>query len=93
MKANPEELSEDLREELYFEEGSDELSLIEEGDFEDYGKGSSKTNIYKHKETNKYYALDVDRMGSYYSDYYWDFSTPMYEVEEVEVVKTEWERV
>jgi hypothetical protein len=74
----------------YKEEG---IEFIEMSGWEDEGKYSFQTYIFKHN--NKYYSISDSRSGSYFSDYnydseYWDDEVECDEVEKKEKITYEW---
>lgn len=74
--------------------------MIEDGDWVSQGKWETKKSIVKHVESDKYYQYELQRSGSYYSEYYYthqedDNGVSLDEVKPVEktVVVTTWEYV
>lgn len=58
-----------------FEEESDDLTVIEEGDWtQEYKYQYSKTIVY-HAPTSAYWAIEQSRSGSYHTDWYYDEPT------------------
>jgi hypothetical protein len=71
------------------EDASGLYKYIETSDFINYGKYDEATVYFLHNE--KYYAFDVRRCGSYFSDYEYDFDLEtLSEVTRKEVIKIEW---
>lgn len=88
-------LSEELQEgfeDCSFEE-EDDFIVVEEGEWSVSGKYEYCTNIFQRKSDGKYFAQDLSRSGSYFSDYHYGDPEDLYEVEQKEVVKIEWNRV
>lgn len=88
------DITEEQAKQLFMEEELElngmSLELHESEDWEDDGKYSIGRNIYVDTNTNKFYAHNVSRTGSYYSDYDYYYEPKLYEVEQVDVVKTIW---
>lgn len=71
------------------EDTSGLYKYIETSDFINYGKYDEATVYFLYNE--KYYAFDVRRYGSYFSDYEYDFDLEtVVEVTRKEVIKIEW---
>lgn len=82
-------ITEELAEQLFNEEyeGTD-YELVEIEPWEDDGKYSLTRVIFKHN--GKIYACQVNRTGSYYTDYYYSFYTDCNEVIQKEITTTSW---
>lgn len=86
-------LSQEQVNELFFEEEIEvdgvTYTTVEEGEFEQDGKYQSAQLIFT--DGSKFYAGDVTRSGSPFSDWeYDDWGDGSYEVEQREVVVTKW---
>jgi hypothetical protein len=72
-----------------------ECEVIEKGDWiNEYKDYDFRTDIIKYQ--NKFYRINLNRVGSYYSD--WDYDESQFEAEEVTKVEkvvtvTSWESV
>lgn len=73
--------------------------LIEEGDWDDEGKYQYKEIVFTHvNHPGKFFSIVIERSGSYFSEYeynynYWGDEVEVTEVKKVEVVKYEWRDV
>lgn len=69
-----------------YQEETDDIKIIDDGDWIDDGKYSFRTAIVEYE--NKFYQINQSRSGSYYTDYYYD-DPDIYEVtKRVEMVET-----
>jgi hypothetical protein len=73
---------------LHFEEYDEEFEFIEMEDWEDDGKYSNTSIIFR--KDGKFYSLEVSRCGSYFTDYEYDYILNCHEVEKVIVQREEW---
>lgn len=69
---------------------SDEFETVETGDFIADHKYENQTVIFKPTDGDSHYMLFVSRSGSAFTDWYYDYVLDCPEVEQVEVVTTEW---
>jgi hypothetical protein len=77
-----------LVEELLELHDNEELLVVDDGDWIDDGKYSHRTVVVAYYK--KFYAIDENRSGSYYTDY--EYGEPsVYEVEAVQKTITTWE--
>jgi len=88
--------SETIKEFILENESSDELEYVECSSWVDEGKWSYQDYIFKHD--GKFYEVNLQRSGSYYSDYYyssedWGDEVECPEVERVEVTNHIWKPV
>jgi len=93
---NTSELQECLQEESFDwnNEYKGKFEYIENSEWIDEGKYSTRHHIIKDLEHNKFYITEEAITGSYYTEYVndWEYTKQLEfkEVECVEVVKTEW---
>jgi len=71
----------------------DVFSEIDRGAWDDEGKYQYLPIYIKSKKTDKVYVFNVQRSGSYFSDYNYEFDEDAHEVEEKEVTHTVWSLV
>jgi hypothetical protein len=84
-------LSSEEVEDLYMNDGNEYLILEDSGDWVSEGKYEYCWFVYKHIKTGRFYELHLNRTGSYYSDYYINYSEQVLcEVEKIEITKCEW---
>lgn len=74
--------------ELCYGEDLEEWSLFEEGDWIQDGKCQYARLIYFNSNYNNYYALEISRSGSPFTDWYYDYEH-MKEIELYRVIKKE----
>jgi hypothetical protein len=72
-----------------FHEDHEDYELIEKGVWEDEGKYSYKSSIFKDKE-GKFWDVSATRSGSYFTHYEWMYEEEIIEVEQTEVLVTQW---
>lgn len=87
-------LTAEQAEELFMNDGNDELVLVDSGEWEQDGKYQNCYFIYKHNETGEHFRMWIGRSGSYHTD--WDYNfydTQLTKVREEEVVTTVWKAV
>lgn len=69
-----------------YEDGDDEIKIINKGDWIDDGKYSYKETVVEYQ--NKFYVIQESRSGSYFTDYHYE-DPEIYEVtKRVEMVET-----
>ena len=86
-------LTEEQAEWYYGEGGGDdcEFEVVEGADeWDDQGKYQYSSVILEHKETGKFYTFEVQRSGSYFTDYFYSYYSidKLQEVHQVEVTTT-----
>ena len=69
------------------------FETFHEGEWVDKGKYQHLNIIFQRKSGGTFYRLDIGRSGSYFTDYEFYFTLDCYEVQEVQVIKTEWKVV
>lgn len=94
---NKEFKTEDLKE-IMWGGDTENLELVEEGDWISEGKYECADFTFKDKRDGKFYQFYCSRSGSHFSDWYYDHEDwgdthEATEVEKVEVVTTTWQAV
>jgi hypothetical protein len=77
---------------MYDDNGEDLFESVEEGEWVDGGKFSSKEVIFKDVHTGKHYSFELTRSGSYFSHYeyeVWDKAVEVIQVTKT-ITITEW---
>lgn len=96
MKLTEKQLAELYSEECLVDENDNVLFELVDGEaWEDGGKYSSTSAIFKDERTGKHYSFGITRSGSYFSHYEYEFDTDITEVElrEVVIKKKKWVNV
>lgn len=68
-----------------------DFDVVEDADeWDDQGKYQYSNVILRHKKTKKFYTFEVQRSGSYFSDYFYSYCDidDLQEVHQVEVTTT-----
>lgn len=65
------------------------LECVDEGEWTSDGKYELKSDVYKHIPTGRFFCINSDRSGSYYSDYEYG-ERYCHEVKPVEVTVTQY---
>jgi len=89
-------LTREKAEELFFEGGDEEFSLIDGGGaWEGESKYFYKSIIFKNKLTNQYFRLDANKSGSHFSDWHYDFTLDCPEVQKIKKIVEieEWKEI
>jgi hypothetical protein len=76
---------------LHDEETVEGFELIETGEWEDDGKYQYQSIIFK--KDGKFYCNSIQRSGSYFTDYDYEYFTDCNEVQKVEVTTKIWVNV
>lgn len=88
------EITQELAKDIFRDEDGTGFDIVKEGSFvSEYKDCSNATYIIKHVESGKYYEFLVTRIGSYYTDYDWEFDLTLREVELKEVMVKRWVKV
>jgi hypothetical protein len=83
--------------ELFCGDGTDEYTVVDTGEWVSCGKFDIKSVVFKDNLTGKYYMMDGDRSGSYYTDYEFsvknDKETECYEVKKIMRTIEDWQPI
>ena len=66
------------------------VTFREEQEWDDDGKYQYLSIIFQQEGFNGFWQLDIQRSGSYFSDYYYEYPSEVVQVEEKEVTTTIW---
>lgn len=92
LRSRDEEKTYRRRSKNIFREDHPDYKLVEDDGFQDEGKYSYCTKIFKGTD-EKYWAVGATRCGSYFTDYDYMFDTEIQEVEQKEVTVKRWVNV
>lgn len=74
-----------------FLDDNPDFELVEEGPWSnDYKDYCLQESVYKQVSTGKLFMFNFSRCGSHYTDYYYEYPTEVYEVEQIEVLVKQW---
>ncbi len=86
-------IEEDKARELYFDGKTEGYKKVDESSLYSESKSEVGTYVVEDLKTGKHYQSTVQRSGEYWSSYEWYFDEDFVEVEQVEVVVKQWQKV
>ena len=82
---------------LFCGDSTDLYKVVDSGEWVSCGKFDTKSVVFEDNLTGKYYMMDGDRSGSYYTDYEYSIKnsdeTKCYEVKKIVKTIEDWEKV
>jgi hypothetical protein len=82
---------------LFCGDSTDEYTVVDNGEWVSHCKFDIKSVVFEDNLTGKYYMIDGDRSGSYYTDYEFsvknDKETECYEVKKIMRTIEDWQPI